>query len=249
MPHQRAARTCSFKNTSLRPGEKVHQKQGNTCKTYTCTRKASGGGSPKLTTSTKTCVTTCSTGFELRDSRDKNDCCPECVQVKCIYNSPTSPELMLEPNQMRHIDACTRVYCTSVEGHVITQEAKEHCSTSLEACIKSGGEMFASEGSCCQMCAVAATIQTCSAVVKNVKLIDGICSGQVNINVCEDRCSSMAQNNPDTAHMITQCGNCVPKNTKFTKVTLTCGDGTTSIYTIIEPVSCQCKMSDCRDSE
>ncbi|GCC20200.1 hypothetical protein chiPu_0021303, partial [Chiloscyllium punctatum] len=93
------------------------------------------------------------------------------------------------------------------------------------------------------------TIKTCSTGVKNVKLTEGSCSGQVNVTVCEDKCSPNTQNNPDMDRKIVECGYCVPKNTKFTNVTLSCDDGSTTIYTIIEPVSCQCKLSDCRESE
>ncbi|XP_067884859.1 mucin-5B-like [Heterodontus francisci] len=223
----------------------------NICTTFTCTNEVNSNGFLTLNTSTQACETACKQGFELRKSQDQNVCCPECVQVTCTYTSPATTEpIMIKLNQTHPVDNCTHVRCQEVDGQLVTEVKTVLCPEMDEAaCLESGGEVTVDDASCCRYCIYKQKISHCITAVKNIKLMEGACSAEVAITVCEGQCSSITCYNPVMDNMVTECSCCIPDNIKSTKVTLNCGNGKTRKHTITEPVSCRCRLSNCRDSE
>ncbi|XP_038659850.1 von Willebrand factor-like [Scyliorhinus canicula] len=242
LSYQNVDRVCPFNDTTLKPGQVIHQKHGPSCTTFRCVRR---GRRLTLTTSKANCPTTCDEGFALMRSEDTMECCEQCVQEKCIYTAPGgSKSILLEVGQTYEPDKCTKVFCEKENGNLVFQEIKEFCppDMSAENCNGLGGTHYMAENGCCSLCSINQKIPSCNITVKSVNIVEGICSAQVAVSVCAGDCTSL---NPVVDLTATNCSLCLPQNSKSTNVTLTCANGGTRIHTVTEPVSCQCTVKDC----
>ncbi|CAH2325384.1 mucin-5AC [Pelobates cultripes] len=183
----------------------------------------------------------CDTGFEYKVKH--GECCGECIKIACTMkmNDNTTITLQSGEKYIPQDDTCTTHTCTDTYDVITLKEIcpdfdPTHC---LEGTIK------VSENGCCKTCDTVG----CQVRKQSTHIQTKNCSSNqiVELTYCEGRCNTTSIYSADANAMEHKCSCCQETKTSERHVSLTCSDGTSSLYSYLYVEKCGCTSTQCEN--
>ncbi|XP_034624665.1 mucin-2 [Trachemys scripta elegans] len=236
-------KVCVVGNAEYMPGSPV---VADKCQNCVCTDKSNSTGLNVVTCKRIPCNERCQPGYELKDV--KGECCPKCVQTKCVVNKGDSTVLILSPGEMENDpkDNCTVYSCVSIKGQLISSTSEITCPSFNEENCKAGTITLLPNG-CCKTCIPRDSPSPCSVT----QIVDHIthkgCRSvdKVYLTQCEGSCGTFSLYSAEANSMEHRCSCCREAATSEKQVLLQCPDGKSVIHKYLHVDRCECLDSEC----
>ncbi|XP_029767907.1 mucin-2 [Terrapene carolina triunguis] len=236
-------KVCVVGNAEYMPGSPV---VADKCQNCVCTDKSNSSGLNVVTCKRIPCNERCQPGYELKDV--KGECCPKCVQTKCVVNKGDSTVLILSPGEMENDpkDNCTVYSCVSIKGQLISSTSEITCPSFNEENCKAGTITLLPNG-CCKTCIPRDSPSPCSVT----QIVDHIthkgCRSvdKVYLTQCEGSCGTFSLYSAEANSMEHKCSCCREAATSEKQVLLECPNGKSLIHKYLHVDRCECLDSEC----
>uniref|UniRef100_A0A674J071 VWFC domain-containing protein n=1 Tax=Terrapene triunguis TaxID=2587831 RepID=A0A674J071_9SAUR len=214
------------------------------CQNCVCTDKSNSSGLNVVTCKRIPCNERCQPGYELKDV--KGECCPKCVQTKCVVNKGDSTVLILSPGEMENDpkDNCTVYSCVSIKGQLISSTSEITCPSFNEENCKAVSKFGtftlnpydnAFYPSPCSVTQIVDHITH-----KGCRSVD-----KVYLTQCEGSCGTFSLYSAEANSMEHKCSCCREAATSEKQVLLECPNGKSLIHKYLHVDRCECLDSEC----
>ncbi|EMP29363.1 Mucin-2 [Chelonia mydas] len=211
---------------------------GKCCPTYGCVPK-------------KVCVLQNAEylGYELKDV--KGECCPKCVQTKCVVNKDDNTVLILNPGEMENDpkNNCTVYSCVSIKGQLISSTSEITCPPFSEENCQAGTVTLLPNG-CCKTCIPRESPSPCSVTQIWNHITHNGCRSvdKVYLTQCEGSCGTFSIYSAEANSMEHKCSCCREAATSKKQVLLQCPDGKSVMHSYLHVDRCECLSTECTES-
>ncbi|KAH1171113.1 hypothetical protein KIL84_006731 [Mauremys mutica] len=238
-------KVCVLQNAEYLPGSPVFADKCHDC---VCTEKSNSSGLNAISCKHIPCNERCQPGYELKDV--KGECCPKCVQTKCVVNKGDSTVLVLSPGEMQNDpkDNCTVYSCVSIKGQLISSTSEITCPSFNEDNCKAGTVTLLPNG-CCKTCIPQDSPSPCSVTQivdyithKGCRSVD-----KVYLTQCEGSCGTFSLYSAEANSMEHKCSCCRDAATSKKQVLLQCPDGKTVVHKYLHVDRCECLDTECTE--
>ncbi|KAM9149377.1 mucin-2-like [Pangshura tecta] len=238
-------KVCVLQNAEYMPGSPVFADKCHDC---VCTEKSNSSGLNVISCKHIPCNEKCQSGYELQDV--KGECCPKCVQTKCIVNKGDSSVLVLSPGKTENDpkDNCTVYSCVSIKGQLISSTSQITCPPFNEDNCKAGTVTLLPNG-CCKICIPRESPSPCSVT----EIVDHIthkgCRSvdKVYLTQCEGSCGTFSLYSAEANSMEHKCSCCREAETSKKEVLLQCPDGNSVVHKYLHVDRCECLDTECTE--
>ncbi|KAM7164034.1 intestinal mucin-like protein [Macrochelys suwanniensis] len=240
-------KVCVLQNAEYMPGSPV---LADKCHTCVCTEKSNSSGLNVIKCERIPCTEKCQPGYEPKDV--KGECCPKCVQTKCIVNKADSTVHILDPGKTENDpkNNCTIYSCVSIQGQLISSTSEITCPPFNEQNCKAGTVTLLPNG-CCKTCIPQDSPSRCSVT----KIMDHIthqgCRSvdKVYLTQCEGSCGTFSLYSAEANSMEHKCSCCREAETSKKDVLLHCPNGQFVMHKYLHVDRCECLDTECTESK
>ncbi|CAM4574899.1 unnamed protein product [Caretta caretta] len=239
-------KVCVLQNAEYLPGSPV---LADKCHTCVCTDKSNSSGLNVISCKHIPCIKVCQPGYELKDV--KGECCPKCVQTKCVVNKDDNTVLILNPGEMENDpkNNCTVYSCVSIKGQLISSTSEITCPSFNEENCKAGTVTLLPNG-CCKTCIPLESPSPCSVTQiwdhithKGCRSVD-----KVYLTQCEGSCGTFSIYSAEANSMEHKCSCCREAATSKKQVLLQCPNGKSVMHRYLHVDRCECLDTKCTES-
>ncbi|CAM5120384.1 unnamed protein product [Eretmochelys imbricata] len=239
-------KVCVLQNAEYLPGSPV---LADKCHTCVCTDKSNSSGLNVISCKHIPCTEVCKPGYELKDV--KGECCPKCVQTKCVVNKDDNTVLILNPGEMENDpkNNCTVYSCVSIKGQLISSTSEITCPSFNEENCKAGTVTLLPNG-CCKTCIPRESPSPCSVTQiwdhithKGCRSVD-----KVYLTQCEGSCGTFSIYSAEANSMEHKCSCCREAATSKKQVLLQCPNGKSVMHRYLHVDRCECLGTKCTES-
>ncbi|XP_074921935.1 mucin-2 [Chelonoidis abingdonii] len=236
---------CVLQNAEYMPGSPVFADKCHDC---VCTEKSNSSGLNVISCKHIPCNEACQPGYELKDV--KGECCPKCVQTKCVVNKGDSTVLILSPDETENDpkDNCTLYSCVSIKGQLISSTSKITCPSFNEENCQAGTITLLPNG-CCKTCIPRESPSPCSVTQivdyithKGCRSVD-----KVYLTQCEGSCGTFSLYSAEANSMEHKCSCCREAATSEKQVLLQCPNGKSVVHKYLHVDRCECLNTECTE--
>ncbi|CAM5149636.1 unnamed protein product [Natator depressus] len=239
-------KVCVLQNAEYLPGSPVFADKCHNC---VCTDKSNSSGLNVITCKHIPCIEVCQPGYELKDV--KGECCPKCVQTKCVVNKDDNTVLILNPGKMENDpkNNCTVYSCVSIKGQLISSTSEITCPPFNEENCQAGTVTLLPNG-CCKTCIPRESPSPCSVTQIWNHITHNGCRSvdKVYLTQCEGSCGTFSIYSAEANSMEHKCSCCREAATSKKQVLLQCPDGKSVMHSYLHVDRCECLGTECTES-
>uniref|UniRef100_A0A8C4YC24 Uncharacterized protein n=1 Tax=Gopherus evgoodei TaxID=1825980 RepID=A0A8C4YC24_9SAUR len=217
------------------PGSPVFADKCHDC---VCTEKSNSSGLNVISCKHIPCNEECQPGYELKDV--KGECCPKCVQTKCVVNKGDSTVLILSPGEMENDpkDNCTVYSCVSIKGQLISSTSEITCPSFNEVL-----PLFSPTGIPRDSPSPCSVTQIVDHIThKGCRSVD-----KVYLTQCEGSCGTFSLYSAEANSMDHKCSCCREAATSEKQVLLQCPNGKSVVHKYLHVDRCECLDTECTE--
>ncbi|XP_063173884.1 mucin-2 [Candoia aspera] len=176
------------------------------------------------------------------------DCCPKCVQTKCVARTNENVVIVLRPGEQRNDpnDNCTVYSCVLINRQLISSTSRINCPLFNEKRCQPGTITYLPSG-CCKTCIIIPGIPSCSPTETKDYIKYNGCRSEdlVPVTQCEGRCGTFSLYSPEANSMTHKCSCCRESKTALKEITLLCPGGIRKKHRYLHVESCECLNTEC----
>ncbi|KAM6466581.1 intestinal mucin-like protein [Liasis olivaceus] len=176
------------------------------------------------------------------------DCCPKCVQTKCVIKTHENDIIVLRPGEQRNDpkDNCTLYSCVLINRQLVSSTSEITCPSFNENRCQPGTITYLPSG-CCKTCIIVPGIPSCSPTETMDFINYNGCRSedQVPVTQCEGRCGTFSLYSPEANSMTHKCSCCRESKTALKQITLLCPGGIRKKHQYLHVESCECLNTEC----
>uniref|UniRef100_A0A8C0JEV0 Mucin 2, oligomeric mucus/gel-forming n=1 Tax=Chelonoidis abingdonii TaxID=106734 RepID=A0A8C0JEV0_CHEAB len=216
------------------------------CHDCVCTEKSNSSGLNVISCKHIPCNEACQPGYELKDV--KGECCPKCVQTKCVVNKGDSTVLILSPDETENDpkDNCTLYSCVSIKGQLISSTSKITCPSfneeNCQAVSKFGTFTLILYDNAFYPSPCSVTQIVDYITHKGCRSVD-----KVYLTQCEGSCGTFSLYSAEANSMEHKCSCCREAATSEKQVLLQCPNGKSVVHKYLHVDRCECLNTECTE--